>query len=56
MASWIIRYDMRALSFGTASPDELYAAALEQVAWADEQGFSAVILSEHHGVPDGYLV
>jgi len=27
---------------------------LSMVAWADERGFRAVRLSEHHGVDDGY--
>ena len=48
-----LRYDLRAPSFG-APPAELYAAALEQCAWAEAHGFSMVALSEHHGVDDGY--
>jgi alkanesulfonate monooxygenase SsuD/methylene tetrahydromethanopterin reductase-like flavin-dependent oxidoreductase (luciferase family) len=28
---------------------------LEMVAWADQQGFAAVRISEHHGTDDGYL-
>jgi alkanesulfonate monooxygenase SsuD/methylene tetrahydromethanopterin reductase-like flavin-dependent oxidoreductase (luciferase family) len=50
----LLRYDMRAPGFG-ASPAELYAAALEQAAFGDAQGFDAVQLSEHHGTDDGYL-
>lgn len=50
----VIRFDMRAPSFG-APPAELYPAALEMAAWADERGFAAVVLSEHHGAEDGYL-
>src|SRR5262249_20212533 len=34
---------------------ELYAACLEQCAWADARGFDVVALSEHHGVDDGYM-
>jgi len=49
----VITYDMRAPEFG-APARELYAAALDQVAWADEQGFHAVGLGEHHASPDGY--
>ena len=48
-----ITYDMRAPSFG-APARELYAAALDQVQWADELGFDNVGLGEHHGSPDGY--
>ena len=44
---------MRAPGFG-APARELYAAALDQVAWADEQGFSIIGLGEHHASPDGY--
>ena len=48
-----IVYDMRAPDFG-ASAQNLYAAALDQVAWADELGFDFVGLGEHHASPDGY--
>ena len=48
-----ITYDMRAPDFGT-HPRELYAAALDQVQWADELGFDNVGLGEHHASPDGY--
>ena len=30
-------------------------AALEQFAWADEHGFDSLVLSEHHGVDDGWM-
>ena len=49
----VISYDMRAPDFG-APARELYAAALDQVQWADELGFDSVGLGEHHGSPDGY--
>jgi hypothetical protein len=48
-----ITYDMRAPDFG-APAQELYAAALDQVQWADELGFDNVGLGEHHAAPDGY--
>jgi len=48
-----IAYDMRAPAFGAKARD-LYAAAIEQVAWADELGFSIVGLGEHHAAEDGY--
>jgi len=51
----ILRLDMRAPSFSKASPSDLYAAALDMSAWAEEQGFAMVVLSEHHAVEDGYL-
>src|SRR5262249_7937829 len=46
MTDWVIRYDLRAPSWGTPVT-ELYAAALEQCAWADHLGAQQVILSEH---------
>ncbi len=50
----LLRYDLRAPAFG-APIEALYAAALEQAAFADENGFDAVQVSEHHGADDGYL-
>ena len=50
-----VRYDLRNPPFGSASHAQLYAACLEQCAWADEHGFDTIVLSEHHGVADGYL-
>ena len=50
-----IRYDLRVPGFAETTHEAQYAACLEQCAWADEQGFSSVVLSEHHGVEDGYL-
>ena len=55
MAISSIRFDMRAPEFGEASRGELYSAALEMCAWADEKGFLTVALSEHHGVEDGFM-
>lgn len=49
----VLSYDMRAPAFGTPAR-ELFAAALDQVAWADALGFDSVGLGEHHGSPDGY--
>lgn len=48
-----LRYDLRAPSFGPPA-EELYRTALEQCAWAEEQGFHMAALSEHHGAEDGY--
>ncbi|MGH7820323.1 MAG: LLM class flavin-dependent oxidoreductase [Candidatus Binatia bacterium] len=55
MAMIGIRYDLRAPPFGSASHAELYRACLDQCAWADEVALDIVVLSEHHGVDDGYL-
>jgi alkanesulfonate monooxygenase SsuD/methylene tetrahydromethanopterin reductase-like flavin-dependent oxidoreductase (luciferase family) len=50
-----LRYDLRAPAFTGTSHAELYAACLEQCAWADQRGFGVVALSEHHGVDDGFM-
>ena len=55
MPTLTLRYDLRCPPFSKVSHADLYATALEQCAWADRLGFAAVILSEHHGSPDGYL-
>src|SRR5271156_1837791 len=44
---------MRAPSIG-APVEELYKAALAQCAWADDIGFRAAYVGEHHGADDGY--
>ncbi|MBN2624630.1 MAG: LLM class flavin-dependent oxidoreductase [Acidimicrobiales bacterium] len=54
MVTWTVHYDMRAPGFGTPAP-ALYAAALEQAAWLDARGVTALVVSEHHGADDGYL-
>lgn len=54
MTTWNLHFDMRAPAFGADCPD-LYGAALEMAAWADERGAQAVVASEHHGESDGYL-
>ena len=48
-------YDMRRPDFASVSADGLYAAMLDQTAWADEHGFDAVHFGEHHAAEDGYL-
>jgi alkanesulfonate monooxygenase SsuD/methylene tetrahydromethanopterin reductase-like flavin-dependent oxidoreductase (luciferase family) len=50
-----MRHDFRAPAFGPASALDIYKAALEQFAWADAHGFTTLVLSEHHGMPDGWL-
>jgi alkanesulfonate monooxygenase SsuD/methylene tetrahydromethanopterin reductase-like flavin-dependent oxidoreductase (luciferase family) len=49
-----MRFDLRAPASGAPIAD-LYAAALEMVAWGERHGCLAAIVSEHHGSPDGYL-
>jgi alkanesulfonate monooxygenase SsuD/methylene tetrahydromethanopterin reductase-like flavin-dependent oxidoreductase (luciferase family) len=50
-----IRFDLRVPPFATTTHAEMYKACLDQCAWADEHGFDIVVLSEHHGVEDGYM-
>ncbi len=50
----VLRLDLRNPEFG-APTSELYRAALEMSAWADEQGLACIQLSEHHASDDGYL-
>jgi alkanesulfonate monooxygenase SsuD/methylene tetrahydromethanopterin reductase-like flavin-dependent oxidoreductase (luciferase family) len=55
MALFVLRYDLRVPSFSAVSHAQQYAACLEQATWGDERGATSIVLSEHHGVDDGYL-
>lgn len=56
MALLTLRYDLRVPpDLATAAPVDYYGACLDQCAWADDRGFDAVVLSEHHGIDDGFL-
>ncbi len=50
-----IRFDLRAPTFGTTTHAESYPACLDMCQWADERGFDIAVLSEHHGVEDGFM-
>ena len=50
----VIRFDLRTPPWGPVRTPDLYRAALDFSAWADEQGLDLVVLSEHHGLEDGY--
>lgn len=54
MPLFTLRFDMRAPSIG-APASELYAAASEMSAWAEQHGCVAAVLCEHHCADDGYL-
>lgn len=54
MLDTMLMFDMRAPSFG-ASPRDLYAAAPEMAAYADEHGIARISACEHHGADDGYM-
>src|SRR3954451_9365082 len=49
-----LAFDMRAPDMGAPAVD-LYTAAVEQSAWADQHGFGTVVVMEHHATTDGYL-
>jgi alkanesulfonate monooxygenase SsuD/methylene tetrahydromethanopterin reductase-like flavin-dependent oxidoreductase (luciferase family) len=55
MAFLSMRHDFLAPNFAPDSSPEIYATALEQFAWADQHGFDSLVLSEHHGVDDGWM-
>src|SRR5258708_6124007 len=52
---YLARFAMRADTDHASARADLYSAALEMVAWSETRGCLSVIVSEHHGVPDGYL-
>jgi alkanesulfonate monooxygenase SsuD/methylene tetrahydromethanopterin reductase-like flavin-dependent oxidoreductase (luciferase family) len=50
-----LRYDLRNPSQWRRPFERYYAQWLDQVAWADGQGFHRLSLSEHHFVEDGFV-
>jgi alkanesulfonate monooxygenase SsuD/methylene tetrahydromethanopterin reductase-like flavin-dependent oxidoreductase (luciferase family) len=50
-----IRFDLRNPEVAGTTMAERYAAALDMAEWADRIGLAFVVVSEHHGSPDGYL-
>jgi alkanesulfonate monooxygenase SsuD/methylene tetrahydromethanopterin reductase-like flavin-dependent oxidoreductase (luciferase family) len=55
MAIVVIRFDLRVPPFASTTHADQYRACLEMCRWADELGIDMCVLSEHHGVDDGYL-
>lgn len=49
-----LRFDLRAPTWG-APIEELYAAAIDMVAWAESRGALITVLSEHHATEDRHL-
>ena len=49
-----LRFDMRAKD-GPGSAADLYATAIEMAVFCEQHGGAAVVVSEHHASPDGYL-
>jgi alkanesulfonate monooxygenase SsuD/methylene tetrahydromethanopterin reductase-like flavin-dependent oxidoreductase (luciferase family) len=54
MTNLVLRLDMRAPAFADV-PRDFYRIGLDMVQWADANGFTECMLSEHHGTEDGYL-
>ena len=50
-----IRFDLRVPPFATTTHAEMYRTCLDQCEWADKLGFDIAVLSEHHGVEDGFM-
>jgi alkanesulfonate monooxygenase SsuD/methylene tetrahydromethanopterin reductase-like flavin-dependent oxidoreductase (luciferase family) len=50
-----LRQDFRAPAFGPASSEEIYREAFAMWEWAEDQGFAMNVVSEHHGVVDGWI-
>ncbi len=52
---YTMRFAMRSATADPSRRAELYAAAIDMCAWAEDHGAAAAVLSQHHGVEDGYL-
>lgn len=50
-----MRFDLRVPGMTPAEIADQYAAAIEMAEWAQDKGCAAVVISEHHASPDGYL-
>ncbi|NUS57115.1 MAG: LLM class flavin-dependent oxidoreductase [Streptomycetaceae bacterium] len=50
-----INFELRHPAAFGRTGQEVYAAALDMIAWADEHGFARVTFGEHHQSPDGYI-
>jgi alkanesulfonate monooxygenase SsuD/methylene tetrahydromethanopterin reductase-like flavin-dependent oxidoreductase (luciferase family) len=50
-----MRFAMRAKTSDPRERADLYGALLDMAAWAETRGCLAAVISQHHGVDDGYL-
>ncbi|MFN2537058.1 MAG: LLM class flavin-dependent oxidoreductase [Mycobacteriales bacterium] len=55
MALFVLRFDLRDPGLSDVPRATRYRAALDMAEYAEERGFAAVALSEHHASEDGYL-
>lgn len=54
MHMFTLRFDMRAPAWAAPAAD-LYSAAIDMCAWAENRGAVVAVLSEHHDADDGHL-
>jgi alkanesulfonate monooxygenase SsuD/methylene tetrahydromethanopterin reductase-like flavin-dependent oxidoreductase (luciferase family) len=50
-----MRFAMRSGTEDASARADMYGAVLDMASWAESRGCLAAVLSEHHGVEDGYL-
>lgn len=55
MTQFVTRYDFRVPDATPTQRQEVFARSLEQATYVDAHGEDALMLSEHHQSPDGYL-
>lgn len=55
MPKLVMNFDLRHPPAFPATGREIYAAALDMCAWADDRGFARVGFGEHHQSEDGYI-
>jgi alkanesulfonate monooxygenase SsuD/methylene tetrahydromethanopterin reductase-like flavin-dependent oxidoreductase (luciferase family) len=52
---FIMRFAMRSATEDPSARADMYGAVLDMASWAETKGCLTAVLSEHHGVEDGYL-
>src|ERR1700733_6084901 len=52
---FMMRFSMRSGGQDPAARAALYSATLEMARWGEQHGCLAMVLSQHHASPDGYL-
>ena len=55
MAFYGMRFDFRNPAMAATTMTDRYRHGIDMAEWADQHGFVMMVLSEHHGSPDGYL-
>src|SRR2546425_7121043 len=50
-----LTFDLRLPTWAKTNRTDLYRASLDICQWADEHGFQATSIGEHHTTDDGYL-